>query len=214
VTVVTLARSDAFGAARDPRVRGVTDLSVPGMTDDQFAKWRAMTPAEHVVAHLGWTLLSVRDLLRYASDEAEWETDFTVAAGCRDAFYMHVRTVAEFFVRFPRGDWTARDYLPSWTPPSDLAARLDAQWWIATKHITHMSRKRVPAVDNFVRSDTSLVGLTAIAMDCYRVMATFVKAYQEQPDSTHAKAMGDVLRGTTSTESWFADILVLPPHTD
>lgn len=185
-----------------------------GMTPEEWDEWRTMTPEQHMVAHLGHTMMSLRDLPKWACDEAERSVPIEVVHGCRESFYMHVRTVAEFYVMFPHRDWTARDFMPSWQPPADLADPLREQWWVASKHIAHMSKERVPDPDNFQPQDTTLDALTKVARDCYRIAAAFVKAYGDQPDHTYAEGIGDYLRGTTSTEPWFVDILVLPPMSD
>ncbi|GAA2494784.1 hypothetical protein [Terrabacter carboxydivorans] len=86
------------------------------MNDEDLREWRSMTPEEHIIQHLGYSIMSVRDLLPYACDDGR-PMPIDVALACREAFYLHARIVAEFFVRMPKQDWTARDFLPDWAPP-------------------------------------------------------------------------------------------------
>jgi hypothetical protein len=178
-------------------------------TDEELADWRAMSPEQHIVSHLGHEMMSMYALVEYAADESS--LPFDAMAGCREAFYMHARTVAEFFVLMPRKDWTARDFVPDWTPPSELAGRLRRVWVVATKSIAHMSRQRVPDLETFNPEDTSQEGLTRIAIDCFQVMAAFVARYQQETNHEHAQEMAAYLRGRI-TEQWVADYHTFPPY--
>ena len=140
--------------------------------------WQAQTPPERrVIWFVGFAMQQVRQLPPYACDDST-RVDSVAWSACREAFYLNVRLVAEFFVKMPERDYTARSFLPSWEPPGDLAARIQRAWGIASKHVMHMSRDRVPAdVEDVEPEDTSEAGLSALAQDCQSIAVAFVEAY-------------------------------------
>lgn len=167
--------------------------------DEDLAVYLARPALEQVLDHIAAAMQDVRDLPEFARD-GSWleESVLTIPAfiGCRTAFFMGVRTVAEFFVRMPRGDYTARTYLPNWTPRPALAKRLDVVWLRASKHIAHMSLERVPAsAEAYQPWDCSLRALRAIGRDCWKILDEFATTYSER-GGTYASEFREMAAGT------------------
>lgn len=164
-----------------PRLWRVSTVTGVADDPDDLAEYFSRPPLERILDHLAKAMMDVRDLPEFAYDGSWLERStrtFPAAAGCRDAFYVAVRCVAEFFVRMPSRDYSARDFLPTWQPRKALAARLDRVWWVASKHVVHMSRDRVPPdMTGWAPEDTSYRGLRAVGRDCWKVLAEFTDAY-------------------------------------
>ena len=107
----------------------------------------------------------------------------------------------------PRRDFNARMFVPTWSPPSGVAERLDRVWWMTSKHIVHMSRDRAPeSAAEWQQEDTSYRALMRINRDAYAAFSAFVEAYAVD-DSRHAPMLRDMLRGASPFSAREASIL-------
>jgi hypothetical protein len=70
----------------------------------------------------------------------------TAAASMVEAFWVHIRLLAEFLTKDLRGkDIGPADFGIAWNiPSSEEAIRLGEYWDIASKHVVHFGRTRVP----------------------------------------------------------------------
>jgi hypothetical protein len=106
--------------------------------------------------------------------------DQIVANACLESFFVHVRLLAEFLIRRPPAkDFSALDFL--WpVPTTPEAKRLADQWWnVASKHVVHFSRTRVPDDIADVEVVQDVVGfMTEAARDAFAVAADFVAALE------------------------------------
>lgn len=81
------------------------------------------------------------------------EYDATVDAGALlsaacmvEAFFVHIRLLAEFLTRDPKGkDIAPADFGVKWTPPTTQEVqRLGRYWVMASRFVVHLGRDRVP----------------------------------------------------------------------
>lgn len=109
---------------------------------------------------------------------AQDSDDLLPAMAMLDAFYVHLRLVAEFLTR----PTTGRDFGPKelgidgWVPPDTQAAtRLGLYWDRASKYVVHFGHPRVP--ENLEELRTFEVGATALkamARDAFEVLGILV----------------------------------------
>lgn len=101
----------------------------------------------------------------------------TAAASMVEAFWVHIRLLAEFLTRDAKGnDIGPGDFGIEWViPTTDAAVRLGQYWEFASKHVVHFGRPRVPRdlteLDVF---EVSSGRFTDMAVDALTVYATFV----------------------------------------
>lgn len=130
--------------------------------------------------NLSYSLHMVRKLPCFASDDAVPDLPDLVRHASRDALFTHTRLIAEFFWKLSPDSDDARLFLPSWTPPPAIAARLEERWIQAMTFVSPMSRERrpTPTVDpNQV--DLSLLALDEIGDDCADAVHAFVAACED-----------------------------------
>lgn len=109
---------------------------------------------------------------------AQDSDDLLPAMAMLDAFYVHLRLVAEFLTRPTSG----RDFGPTdlgvddWTTPaSEAAGRLAGYWDRASKYVVHFGHPRVPEnLDELQAFDVSAAALKAMATDAFDVLEVLV----------------------------------------
>jgi len=150
-----------------------------------------------VLGHLGYSLDSLRNLPPYARDDDPVHPE--VREWCLEAFYMHARVVADFFVKMPNMDYTARSYLPGWTLSDDEARTiLDHAWLVASKQVAHLSRQRVMGEDDLPEK-TDHEGLALITEAAAEAAYQFVSDYRRRfPRKTDADVLLPVWRTLSS----------------
>lgn len=125
--------------------------------------------------NLSYSLHMVRRLPRYASADAMPHLPRVVRQASRDALFTHSRLVAEFFGTLSSTDDNARLFLPSWTPPPDIAERLRTRWEQAMTFVAPMRQREVPLIEPH-HVDLSVRSLDQIAVDCDAAVHAFVAA--------------------------------------
>lgn len=107
-------------------------------------------------------------------DREEW-----LAARCMlDAFYVHIRLLADFLTRPTKSiGFGPTDFGGGWTAPAGAASdRLAAAWEVASKYVVHFGHPRVPddvrTLTNFEVSGTAFRDLAMYALDLF---AAFVR---------------------------------------
>jgi hypothetical protein len=127
--------------------------------------------------NLSYSLQMLRRLPWYACDDLMPELPSVVRQASRDAFFVHTRLVAEFFWRPAPADDDARLFLPSWTPPDDIAHRLEARWTQAMTFVAPFARDRAAAqLVAPSEVDLSALALEQIVFDCDAAVEAFVEA--------------------------------------
>jgi len=130
------------------------------------------------LSHLGYSLDSLRSLPLFARDDDPIHPE--VREWCLEAFYMHARVVADFFVKMPETDYTARSYVTEWKLSDDEARSvLDHAWRVATQQVAHLSRKRVMGEDD-LPEQTDHRGLVRITAAADSAAVHFVADYRQQ----------------------------------
>lgn len=129
--------------------------------------------------NLSYSMHMIRRLPRYASDDAVPDLPNIIRHATRDALFTHSRLVAEFFWKLPAASDTALLFLPSWTPPPDIAERMRARWRQAMSFVAPMSRE--PQSPTSTAADTGQIDLSLIALDeigddCDAAIRAFVDA--------------------------------------
>lgn len=173
------------------------------MSQSERDEWEAWVrrPAEHrVVDVVGHVFMNLRDLPEFACNDSPlrvpgtyWSPAYIAAI---ESYLMNARLAADFLVKMPSQDYTARTFLPEWSPPKPLAKRLTRVWVLASKEVAHLSRDRLPTtIDEWAPEDLSYRGLMRISRDCYRMLGLFVDQY-EAADGTWAADFRDMHTGT------------------
>jgi hypothetical protein len=130
-----------------------------------------------VLLNLSYSLHMVRRLPSYASDDAMPGLPAVVRQASRDALFTHTRLLAEFFWMLPESSANARMFLPSWTPPDPIAARLETRWRQAVSFVAPMRADRAAdAVIEPRQIDLGVLALSQIAADFKATVYAFVDA--------------------------------------
>lgn len=129
--------------------------------------------------------LQVNYSVRMVSDIAA-EYDATVDAGdllsaaCMiEAFFVHIRLLAEFLTRDLRGrDIAPADFGVSWArPATEEAQRLGRHWDTASKFVVHLGRDRVPEnLGDLAAFELGGAAFREMARDALTVYALFFRA--------------------------------------
>jgi len=130
-----------------------------------------------VLLNLSYSLHMVRRLPSYASDDSMPSLPAVVRQASRDAMFTHARLLAEFFWKLPESSANARMFLPSWTPPAHIAARLETRWRQAASFVAPMREDRAPeAVIEPRQIDLGVLSLSQVAADFDATVFAFVDA--------------------------------------
>lgn len=109
---------------------------------------------------------------------AQDSDDLFPAMAMLDAFYVHLRLVAEFLTRATND----RDFGPTdlgvddWVAPDSAAAQRLAEYWDrASKYVVHFGHPRVPEnLEELQVFEVSAAALKAMAADAFDVLQVFV----------------------------------------
>lgn len=160
--------------------------------------WFDVPVEERVIDVLADVMMSLRDLPPFARDGSPIAVGsywFPVYQACLESFFTKARLAAEFFVKMPSRDFTARTFVPDWEPPPGVANRLERVWLMTSRHIVHLSKDRVPTnPDDWRAEDTTYGGMMRITRDAYRALTAFVDAY-EAADGEYAPLLRDLHGG-------------------
>lgn len=156
----------------EPPLPPATQPLPPGGLDAIWGDphWRMTSYVQESLSMLG------RLPARWKATEDRW-----IATACLESFMVHVRLMAEFLVRRPtERDFSALDFL--WpVPTSDAAKRLAGErWLLASRHVVHFSRERVPEDLADVRPIGDVEEwMRAAARDVFEVAEGFVVAVEK-----------------------------------
>jgi hypothetical protein len=129
--------------------------------------------------------------IRY--ETAQDDDDLVPAMAMLDAFYVHLRLVAEFLTRstshldfgpmhFGVIDWEA--------PQSEAAIRLRDYWTTASQFVVHFGHARVPeTLDELQSFEVSGSALKAMASDALDVLDPFVSQVRARAESEPAASV-------------------------
>lgn len=93
--------------------------------------------------HVTYSVLMIADIAR-SLDGALKRQDWLTVRCMIDAFYVHLRLLAEFLLRGNVKDIGPSNFGIKWDPPqSEEALRLDDYWNLASKHVVHFGHDRV-----------------------------------------------------------------------
>lgn len=188
-TIGTDGASDGR-AVWDPDAQPVTDAQrrrfrelVFGDAEDQPAAggngWQT-TPHERALDFVKLAVAQVRDLLPYVTGEREIEPP-PVRVACVESFAMNVRLIGDFLFKSRQSrDVRAKDFLPKWKLDVALQARLTESYNLASRHVAHLSKERVPEDASDVEPVTP-EEYRQMAAACAAAYGAFKAALQSTP---------------------------------
>jgi hypothetical protein len=103
------------------------------------------SPERRHAQQLAYSVEMVGDIAS-SYDGALDRHEYAFARCMLDAFYVHVRLLADFLVtRTDRKDFGPADFGVEWVAPDTAgSARLSQHWDVASKYVVHFGRPRVP----------------------------------------------------------------------
>jgi hypothetical protein len=158
----------------------MTDSHEPEMTE-RGAKFLAnkMTLSSRRVDHLTFSFWMISSIPAARHNES----DFLTYACMGDAFFVHVRLLADFLIHQTQNrDFGPNDLVVGWViPESSAVQRLQQDWELASRHVVHFSRERVPNnLDDLKPIEPDTATLRAMANDVLAVMSEFVVMAEKQ----------------------------------
>jgi hypothetical protein len=185
-------------------------MSADDIDDPDLAEWFRRPPERRALDALEHIMMNLADIPRWACGASPLQNStlmFPVYIACVESYFTNVRLAAEFFWKMPKGDITARSFVPDWEAPPGIAKRMERVWLMASKHIVHLSRDRVPAnPDDWRQEDMSYGGLMRITRDAFKAFALFIDAYERQ-GGAEAERLRDFCQGARPrTQKELADL--------
>jgi hypothetical protein len=141
-------------------------------------------------------------------DQAIDQEEFLCARSMIDAFYVHIRLLAEFLVRGTNKlDFGPRDFGVKWSTPTTAAAeRLCEHWRVASTYVVHFGGARVPqspgGLDAFQISGRRF---SAMSADALAVFEDFLQAFDAQRPPWEDGAR--IPNADKEPEAWAARVL-------
>lgn len=167
--------------------------------DDDLAAWFAEPSDRRALDAMSHVMMNLGDLPRWACTQsplADSTLTTPVYIACVEAFFTNARLAAEFFHKMPPRDITARTFVTDWEAPPAIARRMDRVWRMASSHIVHLGKDRVPATpDEWQQEDLSYRALTRIAGDAFSALAAFIDAY-DRAGGQHTAWLREMYEGT------------------
>jgi hypothetical protein len=164
--------------------------------------------------HVGYSVRMVAEIAAHY-DAALDASEFRTARCMLDAFYVHIRLLAEFLIRTTKGaDFGPAEFGITWEAPEGAAAtRLDEVWDIASKYVVHFGGRRVPkSVDELSQFTVDGPYFRQLASDALELYSVFVDEVanatpewtkgagalipnpESDPEGWQARARADALR--------------------
>jgi hypothetical protein len=166
--------------------------------DPDLVEYLSKPVEERALDVLTHVMMNLTEMPRWACDRSQLQDStltFPVYIACVESFFTNARLAAEFFWKMPKGDVTARTFVPGWIAPPGIAKRMERVWLLTSKHIVHLSRDRVPVdPEDWRQEDMSYGALMRITRDAYKAFALFVDAYEQQ-GGLHAQWLREIEQG-------------------
>ncbi len=153
---------------------------MPDHTSPSWDWWNArLSTDSRAIDFTAHAIAQIRELLPYVTNDQRIEPP-AVANACVESFVANVRLIVDFLVRGnPEKDIRAVDLVPGWQVSPQLKQRLDEWWLLASQHVMHLSKARVPEDLRAVRPVTH-GEYRQMAMDCEEAYNAFYEAYQNE----------------------------------
>jgi hypothetical protein len=117
-----------------------------------------------------------------AYDSAVDRNEFLCARAMLDAFYVHIRLLAEFLVKdTPGRDFGPADFDVAWAVPATVEAERLVQYWAtASAYVVHFGRRRVPDdLDDLQRFEVTGSAFKEMADNALIVFAEFLRRLEQ-----------------------------------
>lgn len=167
--------------------------------DPELNEWLGLPPERRALDSLTHVMMNLADLPEWACDKSPLQQStrtFPVYIACAESYFTNARLAAEFFWKMPRGDITARTFIPDWTVAPAMATRMKRVWLMASKHIVHLGQDRVPSnPDDWQQEDMSYGALMRITRDAFKALSLFIDAY-EKSGGQYATWLREMHQGT------------------
>jgi hypothetical protein len=156
------------------------DGATPSYDEDRIA-----SPEMRYAHQLSYSMRILGEIgSRYQA--AQDSDDLLPAMAMLDAFYVHLRLVAEFLTR----PTNHKDFGPihlgvdEWvTPETDAATRLADYWDRASKYVVHFGHSRVPeSIAELETFEVSAAALRRMAADAFEVLEELVSSVEAAVD--------------------------------
>ena len=142
-------------------------------------------------------------------DAAVDRGEYLCARSMLDAFFVHVRLLADFLVKATqeRKDFGPADFDVEWTVPTTAeAVRLGEHWDTASKYVVHFGRPRVPEnLDDLQAFEIGGKAFKDMAADALMVFAAFQRKLEAKTPAWSEDAR--VPDRQTEPEDWRVRIL-------
>lgn len=154
--------------------------------------------------HLSYSIKMVAEIAGSYDDRVD-QLDMTAARSMVDAFYVHIRLIAEFFLHATKkNDLGPATLGVDWRPPeTEQARRLEGAWVTASQNVVHFGRARV--VPSFEASGTSFrvgsANFRKLAEDSLTVYGAFVAVVLERAGEAEASADSGLARELRAVHS-------------
>jgi hypothetical protein len=146
------------------------------------------SPERRRAQQLAYSVEMVGDIASQYDTSVD-QGEYAFARCMLDAFYVHVRLLADFLVKATKGkDFGPFDFDVEWTTPtSQEATRLIDHWDAASKYVVHFGRPRVPEkLEDLEAFQVGGEHFHAMAADALTVFRQFLTALESGPPAWHA----------------------------
>lgn len=176
------------------------DVSLVEKHDDpDMNEWFGSPPERRALDSLAHLMMNLADLPEWACDRSPLRQStltFPVYIACVESYFTNARLAADFFWKMPLRDITARTFVPDWAVPSGIATRMERVWLMASKHIVHLGKDRVPSnPDDWQQEDMSYGALMRITRDSFKALSLFIDDY-EACGGEYATWLREMYQGT------------------
>ena len=140
------------------------------------------SPGRRRADHVAYSVRMLGDIVSSYDDAVDGE-EFTYARCMIDAFYVHMRLLADFLVKGTNSrDFGPADFGVQWTRPDPPEAdRLVEYWDQASKYVVHFGRPRVPEnLEDLSAFEVDGQALRAMTADALIVLGEFVEKLESK----------------------------------
>ncbi|MFJ1545868.1 hypothetical protein [Streptomyces sp. NPDC088246] len=139
--------------------------------------WNAQLPPElRAIGIVQQAIGQIDGLVDYVTGRQPIEPR-AVEIACTESFMVNVRLVADFlFKKREPKDLRAVDLVPGWKADTEAGKRIGEWWDLASKHVMHLSKKRIPEDIGTIQPLTE-AEQRQMAADCREVYESFLAQY-------------------------------------
>ena len=140
------------------------------------------SPGSRQAEHVAYSVHMLGDIAVLYDDAVDRE-EFLYARCMIDAFYVHVRLLADFLTMSTKGrDFGPEDFGVAWTKPDTPEAERLAEYWSrASSYIVHFGRPRVPErLEDLEPFQVDGQAFRAMTADALNVLTDFLEQLESK----------------------------------